>query len=89
MTDKLIQEVQTRMSDAEFRAELLTLLQKSRIIRESIQDVQHYRTEVAAKMLCSGMPRNEIVTSMCERFNLSRATSYRLIDKALNRSKDR
>lgn len=87
MTDKLIQEVQTRMSDAEFRAELLTLLQKSRIIRESIQDIQYYRTEVAAKMFCSGMPRNEIVTSMCQRFNLSRATSYRLVDKALNKKK--
>lgn len=83
MKDDLIDQVQARMSDAEFKATLLTLLQKSRIIRESIQDIQHYRTQAAVKMMSAGMPRNEIAHALQKRFGLSRSRSYVYIKQAI------
>lgn len=80
----LISEVKERIKDDEFKALLLATLAKSRLIRESIEIVHHYRIKTAINLLDAGMLRSEVSQALIERLGVSRSTSYRIINSAIS-----
>lgn len=83
MTD-LISEVKKRIEDDDFKALLLSTLAKSRLIRESIDVIRHYRIKTAISLLESGMRRSEVVQALITRLGVSRKTAYNIINAAIN-----
>lgn len=85
MNINLISEVRKNLQDIEFLAHLLSVLSDSGYIKPACNELMYYRVMAVAKMLKSGMARNEVRDALMERFGVSYKTAYRLINKAMEK----
>lgn len=78
----LMRAIEACLDSPEFKARLLSVLAKNGIYRPCKADLIYYRAETASRLLRQGMMRIEARRALSERFGVSQATAYRLIDLA-------
>ena len=83
MSDSVLPDVERNLASPEFRARLLSLLERHGIYRPSRTMLIAYRVDAARRLLDHRMSRSEVRDALQSRFGVSRRTAYRLIERAL------